>query len=174
MKMYFYKGCENIKKINIYKLKNISILSIILIIFFSGYCLAKYELTQKLFFSSEVAIPILEVEGTEKSKINAINTVGYYDFVVKNYNENNTSDVSQNYSIEVISDADETIEFELFREDEKINLVNNKTDKIFIEGMAKKEDYYRLKIAYDKQKNDSQEDIIEDVQIKVHSEQIKI
>ena len=174
MKMYLYKGCENIKKININKFKIIIILSIILVIFFSGYCLAKYELTQKMFFSSQVAIPILEVEGTEATKISAINNVGHYDFVVKNYNENKISDVPQIYSIEIISDTDEAIEFELFKEEEKIELANNKTNNFSIDGITKKEDHYKLKISYNKEKNNSQEDILNDVQIKIHSEQRKL
>ena len=38
---------------------------------------------------------------------------------------------------------------------------------------SKKEDEYKLEIKYDKTKNHSLEDIIQDVQIKVHSEQVK-
>ena len=174
MKMLFIKGCENIKKINISKnkIKIITIASIALLLIISGYCLAKYEETKILFTDTEIAMPVLEVEGKETTKINAINNVGYYDFVVKNYNENNISDVPQNYSIEIITKAENSVNFEIYKDDEIIPLIENKTDSIYIAGKEQKTDNYRLIIAYDK--NDIQENIQEDVQIKVHSEQSNI
>lgn len=136
--------------------------------------MAKYKTTKNIIAKSGIAVPVLEVEGKETTKISAINSVGYYDFSVKNYNEKNISDVSQNYNIEIVSNSDETIEFELYRDDQPIVLNNNKTNNIYIEGIKEKEHNYRLKVSYDSSKNNSQKDILEDVQIKVHSEQAKI
>lgn len=166
--MCFYKGCENIKKD---KLKIIITFSIILLILFSGYCLAKYKFSKEFSLDSKIAVPVLEVEGTETTKISEINNIGYYDFSVKNYNEKNISDVSQNYTIEIISNTNEAVEYELYKEEEQIELNDNKTDNIFIEGSEEKEHHYRLKITYDENKKNSEEDILEDVQVKIHSEQ---
>lgn len=111
------------------------------------------------------------MQGTEATKISEINNVGYYDFVVKNYNEKNISDVSQNYTIEIISNTNEAVEYELYNNEEKLELTDNKTNDIFIEGSEEKEHHYRLKITYDENKRNSEESILEDVQVKVHSEQ---
>lgn len=136
--------------------------------------MAKYEITKKLFVKSNIAVPVLEVEGTEATKISDINNIGYYEFTVKNYNEKKVSDVSQEYNIEIVSNTDDTIEFELLEGDEPVNLYENKTENISIEGVKKEEHNYRLKVSYDSSKNNSEKDILEDVQIKVHSEQAKI
>ena len=173
-KCIFYKGCENIKNILKKRIKIIITLSIALIIFFSGFCLAKYEISKTFNASSKVANPVLEVKGTEEAKISAINNIGYYDFIVKNYNEKGISEIPQNYNIEIISNTDESIEFELYRENEKINLINNKTEDFLIENLEKKEHTYRLKVSYNKEKSNSPNDILEDVQIKIHSVQKKI
>lgn len=143
-------------------------------LFLSGYVLAKYEMSKELTKSSKIAVPILEVEGTQSSKISAINNIGFYDFNVKNYNENKISDVSQNYNIEIISNADESIFFELYKGGEKVELKDNKTSNIYIEGTKEEKHEYRLKVIYDKTKSNSEKDILEDVQIKVHSEQSRI
>ena len=172
--MYFIKGCENIKSIKKNKIRIIIVSSLILLIFFAGYCFAKYEISRGVFAKSKIAIPVLEVEGHEGAKISAINNSGYYDFVVKNYNENNVSDVPLNYTIEVISNTDESVEFKLYKEDEEIDLINNKTNQIYIEGIRQKEHIYKLEVNYDKTKSNSQQDILEDVQIKVNSEQARV
>ena len=123
---------------------------------------------------SKIAVPVLEVQGTEVTKISEINNVGYYDFIVKNYNEQNISDVSQNYTIEIISNTDEAIEYELYNGEEKIELDDNKTENIYIKGLEKEEHAYRLKITYDETKTNSEENILEDVQVKIHSEQNRV
>ena len=95
------------------------------VIVVSKYCFAKYETSKEILKSSKIAVPVLEVEGDKTTKISAINNIGYYDFDVKNYNEKNISDVSQNYSIEIISKVDESIIFELYKGEEQIKLTNN-------------------------------------------------
>lgn len=144
------------------------------VIVVSKYCFAKYETSKEILKSSRIAVPVLEVEGDKTTKISAINNIGYYDFDVKNYNEKNISDVSQNYSIEIISKVDESIIFELYKGEEQIKLTNNKTKNIYIEGSKEQKHSYRLKVSYDKTKSNTEKDILEDVQIKVHSEQSKI
>ena len=158
---------------------NIDRKRIILVIFlcifiaavFSGYCFAKYEIEKNIKSSSKVATPVLEVKGKETTKISAINTVGYYDFIVKNYNESKISDVPQNYYIEINSNCDNSISFELYKGDEIINLSNNRTSDIFIPNIQQIEHSYRLKVTYNKLNNNLGNDILEDIQLIVHSEQ---
>ena len=143
-------------------------------VFFSGYCLAKYNITKGTISKTKIAVPVLEVEGYESAKISAINNIGYYDFVVKNYNNDNISEVPLNYTIEVVSNVDNSISFKLYKENEEIILNNNKTNTIYIEGEEEIEHSYRLEVAYDKTKNNSEQDILENVQIKINSEQAKV
>ena len=157
-----------------YKLKIIAIFIILILAFGTGYCVAKYKIEQDILVGSKVAVPVLEVEGTETTKISAINNTGYYDFTVKNYNQEKITDVALNYEIEVISKADESISFKLYNEEKQIDLKNNKTEKIYINNKEKEEHTYRLEVVYDKNKSTSKQDILEDVQIKVYSEQAKI
>ena len=72
--------------------------------------------------NTQIAKPIFIVEGTEISKINSINNVGYYEFYVKNYDENNISEIGFNYVIEIVTELNESIKFELYKGDEQIEL----------------------------------------------------
>lgn len=168
---FFSRYKDNVKNKN--KIRTLVIVIILIGIFFSGYCLAKYEIEKDILSNSKIAVPVLEVEGTETAKISAINNIGYYDFTVKNYNEKNISDVVQNYYIEIISNTDEAIVFNLYDGENIVNLNNNKTDIMQIGAFSKIEHSYRLEVCYDKTKSNSEKDILEDVQLKVHSEQEK-
>ena len=77
----------------------IILISLILLILLIGHANAKMGAKINLKGNIEVANPILEIEGIESSKISAIEDTGYYEFKIRNYNENNISDVSQNYTI---------------------------------------------------------------------------
>ena len=120
----------------------------------------------------EIATPIFIVEGSETNKISAINNIGYYEFSIKNYNETEISETSFLYTIEIVSDTDEAIQFELYDEEKQIPLENLKTEKISISGNEKIEKKYKLKVTYDNTLGTKGKDILEEVQIKVHSEQI--
>ena len=50
---------------------------------------------------------------------------------------------------------------------------NNKTDYIKISKDSKKENEYKLEITYNKDKSVSVNDIIQQIQVKVHTEQEK-
>ena len=135
---------------------------------------AKYIQYVELKSSTEIAKPVFIVEGTEQSKINSINNIGYYEFYVRNYNETEISDIGFNYIIEVVSKQDKSITFELYRGDENIVLENLKTEKMYIGANEKIEQKYKLKVTYNKDLNEIGKDILQEVQIKVHSEQEKI
>ena len=90
----------------------------------------------------EIATPIFIVEGSETNKISAINNIGYYEFSIKNYNETEISETSFLYTIEIVSDTDEAIQFELYDEEKQIPLENLKTEKISISVNEKIEKKY--------------------------------
>ncbi len=136
--------------------------------------LAKYTTTEKIDNKLEIAQPIFQVKGTEIAKINSINNIGYYDFIVKNYDKEKIGEVDFLYTIEVISDIDDSVKFELYKNGQLINLENQKTEVMSIKGNIKTEEQYRLKVTYDETKGTNGKDILEDVQIKIHSEQGKI
>ncbi len=122
----------------------------------------------------KIAEPIFIVEGKETTKISAINNIGYYEFSVKNYRNEEISETGFLYSIEVISQTDDSVKFELYNEENQIELDNLKTKQIQIVGNEKTEQKYKLKVTYDNTLGTKGKDILEEVQIKVHSEQEKI
>lgn len=119
----------------------------------------------------KVATPIFVVEGDSATKISEINNIGYYEFTIKNFNETNVSETGFLYTIEIISNTDESIQFELYNEEEQVPLENLKTGKLSIAGNEKVEQQYKLKVIYDSTKGTKGEDILGEVQVKVHSEQ---
>ena len=151
-----------------------SILTIIIILLSTHIVYAKYVTIDKMSSTLNIAKPIFIVEGKETTKINEINNIGYYEFSIKNFDELNTSEISFLYTIEIISDTDESVQFELYNEDIQIPLENLKTKELSIIGNEKIEQKYKLKIIYDNSKGNSGKEILEEVQIKVHSEQEKI
>ena len=55
----------------------------------------------------------------------------------------------------------------------KINLIDNKTEYIKISKDKKEERNYKIKITYDKNKTNTINDIMEKIQVRVHTEQEK-
>ena len=152
-------------------IKIITLLSILIILLSTHIVYAKYITIDKISGKFAVASPIFIVEGKEKTKISEINNIGYYEFIIKNYNETNISETSFWYTIEILSNTDESIQFELYNKDKQIPLKNLKTEQLSIIGNEKIEEKYKLKVIYDSQKATVGKNILEEVQIKVHSEQ---
>ena len=123
---------------------------------------------------AEIAQPIFIVENNPSIDITAINNYGIYTFKVKNYNEQNKiTETDLKYYIEILSNTDNSINIELYQNENKINLTNNKTEYIEISKDKKEEREYKIKITYDKNKSNTINDIMEKIQVKVHTEQIK-
>lgn len=114
------------------------------------------------------------VDENEVLKISEVNNTGYYEFTIKNFNETVVSEVGFWYTIEIISDINESIKFELYNENEMIPLENLKTQLISMKGKEKVEQKYKLKVTYDSTKVTEKTDFQKEVQIKVCSEQQKI
>jgi len=169
---------EKIKNLLKNKRKEILIIASVIIIitlFFSGYSLGKEYSSTFIETHAKIAEPILIVENSPTIEVDGRQEKEYYKFKIKNYKE--TGEITQvdlTYNIEILTKEQESISFKLYKENEEIKLENNKTDNINLSKEKIQEDNYELEILYDKSENKSIEDIIQDVQIKVHSEQINI
>lgn len=151
------------------------LLFIILIIFlFSKNSLGKQMSNIKINTNSEIAKPILIVENNPAIDITNKNNKGYYDFKIKNYNElGEINEIELRYNIEILNEENKAIKFKLYKGEEELLLEKNKTKDMIIKKNEKQEENYKLEITYDKNLVSSLEDIIQNVQIKVHSEQLK-
>lgn len=147
----------------------------ILCLFFSGYSMGKEYSNINIETSAKIAEPILVVENNPVLEVNGKKQKEYYQFKVKNYKENGEiTQVDLQYNIEIITKAEKAISFKLYKDNQEIRLENNKTDNIKLEKEKLQEDSYQLEIIYNEAENLSANDIIQDVQIKVHSEQLKV
>lgn len=150
------------------------IVFIIILLLFCGYSMAKAIEEVIIKGKAEIAEPILVIENNPSIDITAINNYGVYTFKVKNYNEKNKiTETDLKYYIEILSNTDNSINIELYQNENKINLNNNRTEYIQISKDRKEEREYKIKITYDKNKSNSINDIIEKIQVKVHTEQAK-
>ena len=64
-----------------------------------------------------------------------------------------------------------SIKIRILKNDKEIEIKENKTAKFTLTKNEEKQDNYKLEITYDKSKNINMEDIVKQLQIKVHSEQ---
>lgn len=146
----------------------------VLILFFSGYSMGKEYSKLNIESNAKIAEPILIVENSPQIEINGKKEREYYNFKVKNHKENGeATQVDLIYNIEILSQKEDAISFKLYKNNEEIQLENNKTQNMELEKEKIQEDNYKLEIIYDKTKSNSSNDILQDVQIKVHSEQKK-
>ena len=99
---------------------------------------------------------------------------GEYIFKVRNYNnKDKVTETDLKYYIEISPKLDNSIELELYQDENKIELSDNKTEYIKISKNQKEEREYKIKISYDKSNKIAVEDILEKIQVKVHTEQEK-
>lgn len=147
---------------------------IVMLVLFSGYSMAKMVNEIIINGNTQIAEPILTVENNPSLDITAANNYGTYIFKIKNYNDQNKiTGVDLKYYIEILSNVDEAINIELYQGENKIELNNNKTEYIQISKNQKEDREYKIQITYDKNKSNSIEDIMEKIQVKVHTEQVK-
>ena len=147
-------------------------ITIVILIILTPITYAKYIDTIKINFGSKIANPIFNIEEGDIAQINIVNNIGYYEFSINNYKDEEISDVSFWYIIEIVSDLEDNIEFELYRENNQIALENLKTEKIYIKGGEKTQQKYKLKMIY---KGKYKEQLLfEKVHIKIKSEQERI
>ena len=150
------------------------IIFIIILLLFCGYSMAKSIEDFVIKGKAEIAEPILIVENNPSIDITASNNYGVYNFKIKNYNEQNqVTQTDLKYYIEILSNTDDSINIELYQNDNKVNLNENRTEFIQISKNQKEEREYKIKITYDKNKSNTIGDIMEKIQVKVHTEQVK-
>lgn len=170
-----------IKKIKFIKIKEktreltiMGVTVMVLFLFFSGCSIGKAISNTQINGNAEISEPIVVVENMPEVNLTATNNEGYYYFIVKNYNEhNNVTQIDMKYYIEVLNNTKEEIIIKIYKDNKEIKLENNKSEEFLLEKSNKQTDQYKLEIKYDKTKNTSTEDIMQDIQIKVHSEQAK-
>lgn len=151
------------------------IIAIMLVFFFSGFSMGKGFSRKDVNGNTEIAKPILQVENGSNLEINNTNNKGIYEFKVKNYNEQGEkTDVDLEYYIEISEDIESSgngMELKLFKNDQEVEIKQNKTEKFVLTKDEMKEDNYKVEITYDKDKNINMQDIVKQLQIRIHSEQ---
>lgn len=168
-----YKKDDNSNKTNRFITAGI-IVFIIMLLMFCGYSMAKMLEEVVIKGKAQIAEPILIVENNPAVDITETQNYGEYVFKVKNYNEQNKlSETDLKYYIEILSNADESVNIELYQDDNKIELNDNKTEYMKISKNQKEEIEYKIKVKYDKNKSDTFEDIMGKIQVRVHTEQEK-
>ena len=153
--------------------KKVIVILIIVAIFSANISYARYIKNECLNIVQEIANPVLEIKEGEIIKIDRINNIGFYEFSIKNFNSKKISEIDSEYTIEIVSDIEEAVKFELYNGEKQVNLQDLKTEPILIKGNNKTEENYKLKIIYNDVK-DIKSNIMSKIQIKIHSEQGKI
>lgn len=169
---YFKKKDRKFKKENAKRDKILILLILILVILigiFVGISYSKYKnkITGQAF--GQIAKPILEIKREQSLLLTALAPKASYVFEVRNYKENELNQVEMEYYIEIISNADEAIDFELYQGENKILLTENKTANIKLTKDEKQTHSYRLEIIYDETKGVLGQNIDENVEVKIHA-----
>lgn len=168
-----------IKKKNLKNVAYITILFIVVLLFLTGYSMAKSITEVMLNYKAEVAEPIIEVRTNPTIDITDSATEGKYTFYVRNYDENGKkSEVNIQYTIEIQDTIEgnlkNTMNYELYKNGKKIELQDQKTNSMELSHQNLQEDTYVLKIKYNKNASSYKKDILDKIQVKVHSQQSKV
>lgn len=163
----------DVNKKKVVKIVLIVVLLILMLLlwwkFWGGKSFSKYKGDVSASSVTEVAKPVLSVEGADDILIDGIEDT-IYNFSVKNYDGNETSEVDLDYFINIENNSDADLEFLLVKDGKKVSLTNNKTNTITLSSNGKQTDNYELQIKY--HNNPAQtEDIKGNVQIKVEAVQ---
>ena len=160
-----------IKKKKIIRLIFIIILVIVLLLlwvfFIRGKSFARYKSEITSNSVSQIAKPILNVDGASNIKIDGIEDT-IYKFSVKNYNGTGKSDVDLQYYIEIVNNSQADLEFTLKNKGNVVELNNNKTNLITLSSESEQTDEYELKIKYNNNPAITS-DIDGNVQIKIEA-----
>ncbi len=150
------------------------IIFIIMLLMFCGYSMAKSIEDYVINAKAQIAEPILIVENNPAIDITETKNYGEYIFKIKNYNDQGKlSECDLKYYIEILANLDNSINIELYQGENKIDLHNNKTEFMKIEKKQKEDREYKIKVTYDNENTEIGNDILEKIQIKVHTEQEK-
>ena len=167
---------KKIKKLWKNKKREITLILVnimVLTLFFTGNSMGKGYSKTKIEVNGKIAEPILVVENSPIIEMDGKEEKVFYDFKVKNYKQNGeVTQIDLKYRIEILSQIGKSISFKLYKNKQEIMLENKKTSNLKLEKEKPQEDNYQLEIIYDKEKNNSNEEIIQDIQIKIYCEQV--
>ncbi len=152
----------------------ICITIMVMILFFSGCSIGKAISSTQIKSNGAVAKPILVVENNPEINITSKQKEGNYTFYVKNYNEvGEITQVDMKYYVQILNKEDDAISIKLLKNNKEISIENNQTEEFTLKKQEMQQDEYKIQIKYDKEKSTSIEDIMQKIEIKVHSEQAK-
>ena len=152
------------------KISLVLIISIISILFLSGFSIGKAISKNDIKSNGKIAEPVLIVEKANELQISNVNNKGIYEFIIKNYKDNGKiSDVKMKYEIELLLKDKNNIDIKIFKNNEEINIKDNKTEKYYLINNQKQEERFRIEIRCNTTNNIKE--IYDNLQIKVHSEQ---
>ena len=166
------------KKNNLKNITYIIILFIVSLLLLTGYSMGKSLNEILINYHAEIAEPILEVRSNPTIDITDTETEGSYTFYVRNYDKNGKkSDADIQYLIEIQDTIDvklkDTMSYELYKNGQKIELQEQKTNLMYLSHQSLQEDTYILKIKYNKDASRYEKDMLDKIQIKIHSQQVK-
>ena len=93
---------------------------------FMYHTFAKYTTKAIQNINTNIANPILELEGGESKQITLTSLETYYDFNVKNYNKDEKiNEVDMDYYIEISPQNLEKLDIHLYKEDDEIPQKSN-------------------------------------------------
>ena len=161
-------------KMNKRKTKKTIIIFAVIVLFLGGYSMAKISENFRIKGQAKIAEPILIVENNPSLDITETKKYGEYAFKVKNYNsQNKITESDLRYYIEILPKLDKSINVELYQNENKIELKDNKTEYIKVSKNKKIENNYKIKIKIDNTNTEHTKDILEKIQVRVHTEQEK-
>ena len=109
------------------------------------------------------------MEHTDKKVVDNYNQEIDYYFQVKNYNNSSVNEVNLKYIIEITPIQDKAIILTLYKDDQKIDLNDQKTSYIEIGHTTKQEHQYRLNVKYNKNNQENSYDINSNIFIKAYA-----
>ena len=166
------KKMEGKKDIKVYAIVSITMICILLL--FSGYTLAKSIEKKLINVNTQISKPILKIDNEPNLVITEAEKEGIYQFKIRNYDEEeNITDVRLHYFIEILGNIENGINITLYENENQLELKNQKTDYIEISKNEKEERVYKIRITYDKSELQSISDIMQKIQVKVHTEQME-
>ena len=141
----------------------------IIIVAFSKNSLGKYFSKTNIEVESEIAKPILEIEGDTTLNINTLKEKETYKFKVKNYDETNKiTEVDLEYYIEIIPKENENIKYKIYKDDSELSMNESKTEKFLLTREKTQEDNYKIEILLN---NISVQELVQSIEVRVHAEQ---
>lgn len=143
---------------------------VVIIFFLSGFSIGKEMTKINIKSTGSIAEPILKIEKSDTLYINNDTEKEIYEFTVKNYDEQgNISQVDLEYYIEILTNISSEFSLKIYKDNEEINLKENKTEKFTIVKNEKQEDCYKIEIICDEKKQ--VKELVQNVQMKIYSEQ---